>query len=174
MDLFDVVAAAGNISSLIRFSKNTKKREHAEPMDTEEVDTTSTPKRQKVEQEKQMVQVKNSSMKGQVKKSNVKGKQKQEESKKDGLEFQEYVFNGQTLSKYASKEEWLNTYREKADKTFDKMVKLYEKEKQFPKLDVTLKAVRDHVKDTLSLAMNVGDKVSEVNVNLGNIPTRDL
>ena len=45
-------------------------------MDIEEVDTSNTPKRQKVEQENQMVQVKNSTMKGQVKNSNVKGKQK--------------------------------------------------------------------------------------------------
>ena len=33
-------------------------------MDTEEVDTTSTPKKQKTEEEGQMVQVKKSSMKG--------------------------------------------------------------------------------------------------------------
>ena len=53
-------------------------------------------------------------------------------------------------------------------------VKLYEQVKQFPKTDVTLKVVRDHVKDTLSLAMIVGNKVSEVNVNLENIPTIDV
>ena len=65
-------------------------------------------------------------MKGQVKKRNVKGKQKQEESKETTLDLQEYVFDGQTPNKYASKEDWLNTYREKADKTFDQIVKLYE------------------------------------------------
>ena len=43
--------------------------------------------------------------------------------------------------------------------------------RQFPKTDVTLKTIRDHAKDTLSLAMTVGNKVSEVNVNLENIPT---
>ena len=43
-----------------------------------------------------------------------------------------------------------------------------------PKLDVTLKTVRDHVRDTLSLAMTVGNKESEVNVNLENIPTTDV
>ena len=52
-------------------------------------------------------------------------------------------------------------------------MKLYEQVKQFPKPDVTLKAVRDHVKDTLILAMTVGNKVSEVNVNLGNIPSTE-
>ena len=53
-------------------------------------------------------------------------------------------------------------------------VKLYEQVKQLPKPDVTFKTVRDHVKDTLSLAMNVGNKVSKVNVNLENIPTTDV
>ena len=48
MDISDIVAAAGNVSYLIIFSENTKKREHAEPMDIEEVDTTSTPKKNKV------------------------------------------------------------------------------------------------------------------------------
>ena len=43
-----------------------------------------------------------------------------------------------------------------------------------PKLDVTLKTVRDHAKDTLSFSMTIGNKVSEVNVNLENIPTIDM
>ena len=53
-----------------------------------------------------------------------------------------------------------------ADKTFDEIVKLYKEVTQFLKVDVTLKTIRDHAKDTLSLAMTVGNKVSEVNVNL--------
>ena len=119
-------------------------------MDTEETDTASTPKKHKIEQEVQMVQ---------VKKSNVKGKQKQEKSKVIGLELQEYVFDGATPNKYTSKEEWLNTYREVPDKTFNETVKLYEEVRQLPKPDVTLKTVRDHTKDTLSSAMTVGNKV---------------
>ena len=51
---------------------------------------------------------------------------------------------------------------------------MYEQVKQFPKIDVTLKTVRDHVKDTLSLAMTLGNKLFELNVNLGNIPTTDV
>ena len=46
--------------------------------------------------------------------------------------------------------------------------------RQFQKRDVTLKIVRDHAKYTLSLAMTVGNKVSEVNVKLENIPTTDM
>ena len=68
----------------------------------------------------------------------------------------------------------MNTYREKADKTFDETVKLYEEVRQLPKPDVALKTVSDHAKDTPSLAMTVGNNVSEVNVNLENIPTTDI
>ena len=48
MDLSNILAATGNVSFLIIFSENTKKREHVEPMETEEVDTANTPKRQQV------------------------------------------------------------------------------------------------------------------------------
>ena len=106
-----------------------------------------------------------------VKKSSMKGKKKQEQTKVTGLELQEYVFVGLNPNKYSSKEEWLNTYREKDDKTFDETVKLYEEVRQLPKPNVTLKTLTDHAKDTLSLAMTVGNKVSEVNVNLENVPT---
>ena len=79
-------------------------------MDTEEANTASTQKKQKIEQELQMLQ---------VKKSSVKGQKKQEKSKVTGLELQEYVFDGVTPNKYTSKEEWLNSYNERDDKTFD-------------------------------------------------------
>ena len=84
-----------------------------------------------------------------MKKSSVKGKQKQEKSKVTGLEIQGYVFDGVTPNKYTSKEEWLNTYMEVADKTFDEIVKLYEEVRQLPNQDVTLKNVRGHAKYTL-------------------------
>ena len=67
MDIFNIVAVVGNISSLISFTGNSKKREHSGFMDNEEADTASTPKNQKIGQEGQMVQ---------VKKRRVKGKQK--------------------------------------------------------------------------------------------------
>ena len=63
-------------------------------MDTEEAGIASTPKKQKIEQEGQMVQ---------AKKSSVKGKQKQGKSKVTSLELQEYVFDGVTPNKYTSK-----------------------------------------------------------------------
>ena len=55
----------------------------------------------------------------QVKKSSMKGKNKQEQPKVTGLEIQDYVFDGLTPNKYSSKEEWLNTYREKSEFFFD-------------------------------------------------------
>ena len=68
MDIYNIVAVASNISSLISFSRISKKREHSGFMDTEEADTTSTPKKKKIGQEGHMVQVKKSSVKGKKKK----------------------------------------------------------------------------------------------------------
>ena len=67
MDISNIVVVVGNISSLISFSGNSKKREHVGFRDTEEADTASTSKKQKIGQEGKMVL---------VNKSNVKGKQK--------------------------------------------------------------------------------------------------
>ena len=39
---------------------------------------------------------------------------------------------------------------------------------------MALKTVMDHATDTLSLALIVGNKVSEVNVNLTKVPTTDI
>ena len=64
VDLYNVVAVAGNISSLISFSGNSKKREHSSFMDTKEADTASAPKKHKIGQEEQMLLVKESSVKG--------------------------------------------------------------------------------------------------------------
>ena len=75
---------------------------------------------------------------------------------------------------YESKKYWLNTDREKADKTFDEIDKIYKQIRQLPGPDVALKTVRDHATDTLSLAMTMGNKVSEVRVKLENIPTVDI
>ena len=94
MDLSNIVAVAGNISSLISFSGNSKKREHSGFMEIEEAATASTPKKRKIGQG-QMVH---------VKKSSVKGKQKKGKCKATFLELQEYVFDRVTPSKYTSKE----------------------------------------------------------------------
>ena len=48
MDLSKIVVVTGNISSLISFLGNSKKREHPSFMDTKETNTTSTPKKQKL------------------------------------------------------------------------------------------------------------------------------
>ena len=76
MDLSKVVAMAGNISSLVSYSRSSIKRGPAEPMETDEVDTTSMPKRYKIEQEQQLVQVKRRNTNGKMNKKNVKDKHK--------------------------------------------------------------------------------------------------
>ena len=113
-------------------------------------------------------------MRGQMGMRSGKGKQKQEEPIKARLELKEYVFDGKTPSKYASKEDLLNTYRKIVNKTFNETVRLYDEIRQLPRPSVTLKDVRDHTTDTLRLAMSMGNKVSEVRVNLGLVPTPDI
>ena len=48
-ELATIVAIEGGCSSLVSYSASSIKRGIPEPMDIEEVDTTSTPKKQKVE-----------------------------------------------------------------------------------------------------------------------------
>ena len=90
------------------------------------------------------------------------------------MQIQEYVFDRQTPNEHASKEEWLRSYRERADKTFDETTELYRKASQLPQPNVALKTVRDHATDTLSLALAVENKVSKVNVSLSKVPTSDI
>ena len=56
------------------------------------------------------MQVKRIQTRGQVKKKNLVKEQQQEEPKTAELQLQEYVFDEQTSSKHASKEEWLRYY----------------------------------------------------------------
>ena len=79
-----------------------------------------------MELKQHMVQVRTRGMRGQMRMSSRKDKQKQEQPIKAGLELQEYVFDGKTPSKFASKEYFLNTYRETTDKTFDETMRLYD------------------------------------------------
>ena len=68
----------------------------------------------------------------------------------------------------------MRSYREKANKTFEKTTELYSEASWFPQPNVALKTVRDHATDTLILALEMGNKVSEVNVNLSKVPTADI
>ena len=65
-------------------------------------------------------------MRGQIKKKNVKDKQKQEEPETTKLEIQEYVFDGRSPNMHVSKEDWLESYRERANRNFNEMSKLYD------------------------------------------------
>ena len=74
------------------------------------MDTASMPKKQKIQWGQQLVQVKRGQAKGHVKKKNLVKEQQQEEPKTAELQIQEYVFDGQTPSKHASKEDWIGSY----------------------------------------------------------------
>ena len=54
------------------------------------------------------------------------------------------------------------------------MIELYSEASRLPCSYVVLKIVRDHATDTLSLALEMGNKVSEVSVNLSKVPTTDI
>ena len=54
------------------------------------------------------------------------------------------------------------------------MAKLYSKASWLPCPNVAIKTVRDHAIDTLSLALEMGNKMSEVSVNLSKVPTIDI
>ena len=140
-------------------------------METNEVNTGSMPKKKKIEQKQQLVQVKWSNTKGKMKKKNVEDQQKQEEPETTKLQIQEYLFDGQTPNRHASKGYWLESYRERANKFFNETSKLYNEVIQFPYPNVALKIVSDHAIDTLILALTVGNKLSKVNVNIKNVPT---
>ena len=90
------------------------------------------------------------------------------------MEIQEYVFDGQTPNRHASKYYWLDSYRERADKIFKDTSKLYNEVIQFPYRNVALNIVRDHATNTLILDFTMGNKVSEVNVNLEKVPTTNI
>ena len=149
-----MVAIAGGYSLLVSYSVSLIKRGGIEAMDNEEVDTTSMPKRLKIDPGQQLVQAK----KGQAKKKKVVKIQQQVDPEMAKLQIQEYVFEGKRGQ--ASKEEWLKSYRDKADKTFEDTSELYREASRLLQPNVALKLVRDHATDTLSLALAAGSKVS--------------
>ena len=61
-----------------------------------------------------------------------------------------------------------------ADKTFDETVNLYEEIRKLPRPGVTLNTVRDHATKTPSLAVTMGNTVSEVRVNLDKVTALDI
>ena len=79
-----------------------------------------------------------------------------------------------TPNRHASKEDRLRSYRERANKTFKETEELYSEETWLPYPNVALKTVRDRATNTLILALAMGNKVSEVSVNLSKVPTTDI
>ena len=77
-ELAQAVAIAREFSSLVSYSESSIKRGAPEPMDTEEMDTASMPKKQKIGQGHQLMLVKRGQVEGCVKKKNSVEEQQQE------------------------------------------------------------------------------------------------
>ena len=77
-----------------------------------------------------------------MKKKNTGKKQEQEDLEAAKLQIQEYVFDGQTPNRHASKEDQLDSYRERDDKNFKETSELYDEVIQFPYPNVALNTVR--------------------------------
>ena len=73
---------AENVTPLASVSENCNKRDFSDSMDTEEEDTTNTPKKQKLDDVGKLVQV-----------AGGKGKKKQLKVKGPAFEVQEYEFS---------------------------------------------------------------------------------
>ena len=60
-----------------------------------------------------------------MKKKSMEKKQELEEPKATKLQIREYVFDGKTPNRHSSKEDWLDSYWERVDKTFKERAELY-------------------------------------------------
>ena len=105
-------------------------------MDTKEEETSRTPKKQKIEKERQqLVQV-----------TKPKWKNKETKIKGPSFEIHEYTFDkvseGATY-KYKSKTELLDRYKDVGEQTFNEKLKLYDEVRKFSGQDVSVVNVRD-------------------------------
>ena len=110
--------AAENIIHLASVSEHTKKRVFFDIMDTEEEDTTKTPKKKKLEERGKLVHV-----------AGGKGKMKQVKVKGPTFKVKEYAFPQTpkgSKDRYRSKIELLEKYKEGKDITMNECLKLYE------------------------------------------------
>ena len=68
----------------------------------------------------------------------------------------------------------LNRYKYVGEKTFDEKLNLNDVVRKFSSQYVSLVTVMDQDKDTFNLAMNIGNKVAELRMNLKKIPTTNM
>ena len=93
------------------------------------------------------------------------------------FEILEYIFDKTHegyVGRYKSKTKLLDKYKYVDEKSWDDSLKLYAEVRKLSNHDTSLVTVRDHAKNTLNLAMTTGNKVSEMGMNLKNIPTTDM
>ena len=91
--------------------------------------------------------------------------------------IQEYAFSSvpkEAGSRYKSKAELLEKYREAGKKAFEEKSRLCKEVDKLPGQKTSLVTVRDPTKGTLNLAMIMGDKVAELEVDLKRVPKTDM
>ena len=93
------------------------------------------------------------------------------------VEVQEYEF-AQTLegstNRYRSKTKLLEKYKENKDITMNESIKLSAEVRKACDHEVSLVFVRDHMHNTLNLAIASRNRVAEMRVNLDDIPVPDM
>ena len=93
------------------------------------------------------------------------------------FEVEEYTFNSvpkEAVSKYKSKAELLDNYKDVGEKYFDEKLKLCDKVRKLPGHDTSLMSVRDQSIGTLNLAVIIGNKVAKMRVDPKKVPKTDV
>ena len=91
--------------------------------------------------------------------------------------FQEYAFSNvpkEAVSRYKSKDELLEKYREVGKRDFEEKSRLWEEVDKLPGQKTSLATVRDPTKGTLNLVVIIGDKVAELELDPKRIPEIDI
>ena len=128
-------------------------------MDTEEEDTTRTPKNKKVEETWLLVQVTNDKYK----------KNKQVKVKGPAFETKEYDFAEtptNSTSQFKNTLELFDKYTDDKEVALDEALKLYAEVRNIFDKDVSLVTSKDHTQSTLNVALATKNKVVEMNMSL--------
>ena len=135
-------------------------------MDTEEEDTSRTPKKKIIEEEGQLVQVTKED----------KGKKKMKVTG-PSFEVKEYAFAdtpADSTSQFKNKTELLEKYKETKDISSEESLKLYSEVRKSSTQDVSIIVVRDYSQNTLNLALATKNTVAKMKMDLENILVLDM
>ena len=93
------------------------------------------------------------------------------------FEVKEYAFADtpvESTSQLKSKVELLERYTETKDITSEETLKLYSEVRKISNQDVSLVSVRDYSQNTLNLDLATKNRVTEMKMELENIPILDM